>query len=145
MVRILERSGKQRECPNCSFSLKYSWLSRLNRDLVSLYSLAGDAILVSESLRGLSDCCESPELTLGSAVLSYLESRDLEVSYQFALRNELKCPKCNIALTSRSDDSYESILNSRPVFLNGMTFINDSGIYEVKVIVQESELGIEST
>ena len=133
MTRILERVGKQTTCPKCSVVIKYSWLSYLNKDLISLYSTKGDTVLVSEDLRKLSDNADLPELKLENSVLEYQEQRGLTESYGFALRNELKCPNCSFALTSRSKNTYENIISTRTIYLDGMTFINDNGIYKVKI------------
>ncbi len=131
MENILERVGKKRECPSCSYTLKYSWLSLINKDWIALYSKAGDAVLVSPEVKKLF----SSEDALAKGIPSYEKQRNFDKAYQFSVRNEMKCPSCGSALTSRCNESFEKIVNGRLVFLDGMTFINDDKKYRVQVIV----------
>ena len=129
MVNILERVGKKRECPNCSYTLKYSWLSLINKDWIALYSKAGDAVLVSSEVQKLFNS----ELALAKGISNYEKQRNFDKAYQFSIKNEMKCPNCNFALTSRAGESFENIINGRLVFLDGMIFINDDKTYKVQV------------
>lgn len=135
MTKILNRVGKSRECPKCSYTLKYSWLSNLNGPLTSLYSKAGDILLVSDELMpsfGQSVCSDE---TFSQALIAYENWRDLTPKIEFGLRYEMRCPNCGDALTTRANLKYEDILSSRAVFLDGMTFINDKNIYRVQITI----------
>lgn len=132
MNDILERIGKKRECPNCSYDLKYSWLSLINKEWVAFYSKAGDAVLVSEKLKKLS----TTEDFLEESISNYEKSCDFDKPHGFSLRNELKCPNCDYSLTSRSTEVFENIVNSRLIFLDGMVFINDEKTYKIKINIE---------
>ncbi|WP_434985197.1 hypothetical protein [Vreelandella zhaodongensis] len=129
MTNIIKRVGKKINCPNCSHALKYSWLSRINKDWVSLYSKAGDAVLVSKELTRAA----ASEGELSKGVSIYEVKHGIDAVHQFSVRNEMKCPNCNYPLTSRSGEKFEDIVGGRVVFLEGMTFINDENEYRVEI------------
>lgn len=131
MKNTLKRVGKKRECPNCSHTLKYSWLSHINKNWVSLYSKAGNAVLVSNELARLA--VTEDELLKG--ILAYEKQHKIDTAYKFSVRNEMRCPSCNHPLTTRSSEEFKDLLEGRVVFLDGMIFINDEKEYQVEVDV----------
>lgn len=129
MGNILKRVGKRMNCPNCLHALNYSWLSRINKDWVSLYSKAGNAVLVSKKLARVA----ASESELSKGVLIYEKQQKIDAAHQFSIRNEMKCPNCNYSLTSRASEEFKDIIEGRVVFLEGMAFINDDKEYRVEI------------
>jgi hypothetical protein len=109
--------------------MKYSWLSRINKDWIALYSKSGDTVLVSKELAKLT----VSEGELQKAVLAYEKQHNIDGLYNFSLRNELKCPNCSYPLTTRSNESFEDLIEGSIVFLESMTFINDDKKYKVEI------------
>lgn len=133
MSNILKRVGKKRDCPNCLHTLKYSWLSHINKDWISLYSKAGDTVLVSKELTKFA--VNENELLKG--ITDYEKQHKVDVAYAFSLRNEMRCPNCNHPLTTRSSEEFKDLIEGRVVFLEGMTFINDEKEYQVEIDVKD--------
>jgi DNA-directed RNA polymerase subunit RPC12/RpoP len=131
MSNILKRVGKKLSCPNCSHTLRYSWLSHINKDWISLYSKAGDTVLVSNELAKFA--VDENELLKG--ISAYEKQHGIDPTHEFSLRNEMRCPNCNHPLTTRSIEEFKNLIEGRVVFLEGMTFINDEKEYQVEIDV----------
>jgi len=138
MIKTLERKGKKKKCPHCFHEFKYSWLSLMNRDWVSAYSNDSKAVLVTSRLNSLMTNKFKLLVTEGEfeAKLKTLEeSKGLSQHYNFSIRNEMRCPRCDKELTSRSNANYNSLLNSKLFYLDGMEFINDKGMYKISIVI----------
>ena len=94
-----------------------------------MYSNDGHTVLVSsELMKSIGG-----EELLTSSIFGYEKKCNFDKHYRFSIRNEMKCPNCNYSLTKRASQNYTEIINSRLVFLDGMTFINDEKIYKVTI------------
>ena len=92
---------------------------------------------MSEELRKLIEGKDEIETVINNFLQSMLNDRAKSSLYNFSLKNELRCPNCNIALTARENKNNEEILNSRAIYLDGMKYINDKGQFLIKIIVNE--------
>ncbi len=99
-----------------------------------MYSKDGFSLLVSEQLAKMAD----KEELLEKVARTYEENRNFGKHYGFSVRNEMKCPNCKFPLTSRTKEKYRKIIDSRLVFLDGMTFINDEKSYQVRIKVKDT-------
>ena len=129
MENILRTVGKKRNCPSCSYVLKYSWLSRVNKNWISLYSNSGDTVLVSQELAKFA----INEDQLADSIMDYEKEYGTGKWHGFSIRNEMRCPNCNQTLTTRSTAAFEELIGERVVFLDGMTFVNDEETYTVQI------------
>jgi|GEM_PF-1403180 len=102
MEIILERVGKEISCPHCSYKLKYSWLSLIDKNWIGVYSSDGNVVLASNELMKSA----TEEKTLENNISDYEKKRNFDKPYKFSFRNEIRCPNCKHSLTSRHSENF---------------------------------------
>lgn len=122
-------------CRNCKFELKYTRLGGMNAPHVTVYSQNGRSVLYSNILFDHFEKSENMEQDADVIINEFEQSLLGGCIHKFSIFNEMKCPNCNFSLTSRNGKKVSYLLDQKDVFLDGMTFVADDGVYKVSVSI----------
>ncbi len=132
MKKEINGYGKEKNCPNCGYGLKFSWLSGMYSPYIFFYSENSKEILVSRKLFHLFEDGNRNDEQFRLVVTEYLENRNL-ISKGFGLKNSLRCSNCSFVLSKRKDMSISQSLYDKAFYLDGMIFHTDNDVFEINI------------
>ncbi len=130
--------GRIVECMFCQEQIKFAVLSGMSLPLVYFYAASNNDVLMrADWALSVISTIESraSDLEIESLCEKFLASSVCDVNKNFAIWNNVKCPKCKVEFPYRFKGNLKLRLTDPAIILiDGCTVDSDQGTYVVDVV-----------